>query len=143
MFIKKLELTNFKCHTSSQYHFGKINHFFGDNYTGKSSIGEAIVFCLFGMTKHGYKGYVKDYLQEGKTSIKVEVSLLFNNNEYIITRSMNTKGGTTAFINHEPAKESNIKKLLGDSNRLFIVFFLTSFLRKRKLRQGPLLLNTC
>lgn len=132
MFIKKLELTNFKCHNSSQYHFGKINHFFGDNYTGKSSIGEAIVFCLFGMTKHGFKGYVKDYLQEGKTSMKVEVSLLFNNNEYIITRTMNTKGTTTAFINHEPAKESNIKKLLGDYQPFIYCFFPDIFPEEEK-----------
>jgi DNA repair exonuclease SbcCD ATPase subunit len=116
MFINKLILTNFKSHQYSHFDFGRTNHFFGDNYTGKTSIGDAIVFCLFGMTKHGYKGYVKDFLQDGKSSLKVEVDLAINEENYIITRTMNSKGTTTIYLNNERVKDTAIEKLIGKSS---------------------------
>jgi DNA repair exonuclease SbcCD ATPase subunit len=132
MFIKSLELTNFKCHTSTRFEFGKTNHFFGDNYTGKSSIGEAIVFNLFGVTKHGFKGYVKDYLQEGKNSMKVDVILQMNHQEYLLTRTMNSKGTTTVYLNNEKIKESGIKQLFGDYSRFIYSFFPEVFPEEEK-----------
>jgi DNA repair exonuclease SbcCD ATPase subunit len=141
MFIKKIELTNFKNHSSSHFNFGKTNHFFGDNYAGKSSIGEAIVFCLYGMTKHGYKGFVKDYLQVGKTSMKVQVTLAVNNHEYIIERKMNPKGTTSVFINNEAADDKNIKKLLGDYQTFIYCFFPDIFPEEDKNTARSYLIN--
>jgi DNA repair exonuclease SbcCD ATPase subunit len=132
MFIKKLELTNFKCHTSCSYEFGQTNHFFGDNYTGKSSIGESIVFCLFGVTKHGYKGFVKDYLQEDKDYMKVNVVFLKDNQEYTLTRTMNAKGTTSAFLNRDKIKDKEIVKLLGDYNTFIYCFFPEVFPEEEK-----------
>ncbi|WP_462413643.1 AAA family ATPase [Neobacillus sp. Marseille-QA0830] len=90
---------------------------------GKSSIGEAIVFCLFGMTKHGYKGYVKDYMQEGKNSMKVEMTLLVDQHEYIIVRTMNPKGTTSVHMNGHPAKEKEIIDLVGGYQPFIYCFF--------------------
>jgi chromosome segregation ATPase len=132
MFITYIELTNFKCHTSSSFTFGKVNHFFGDNYAGKSSIGEAIVFCLFGVTKHGHKTFVKDYLKEGKTSMRVQVKLLVNNEEYIIVRRMNSRGTTNVFIGNEKADEKEIKKLIGDFQSYTYCFFPDIFPEEEK-----------
>jgi DNA repair exonuclease SbcCD ATPase subunit len=132
MFIKEIELTNFKSHTSSFYQFGKTNHFFGDNFAGKSSIREAIVFCLFGMTKHGYKGYAKDYLQSGKTTMKVRVSLLFHDQEYINVRLMNSKGTTTVSINHKDSNERDVKNIIGDYQSFIYCFFPDVFPEENK-----------
>lgn len=132
MFITHIELTNFKCHTSSSFTFGKVNHFFGDNYAGKSSIGEAIVFCLFGNTKHGHKTLVKEYLQQGKTSMRVLVKLLVNNEEYIIVRTMNSRGTTNVFIGNEEADEKRIKNLIGDFQSFTYCFFPDIFPEEEK-----------
>ncbi|OLS33551.1 AAA family ATPase [Bacillus sp. MRMR6] len=132
MFIKSLELTNFKCHSSTRFEFGKTNHFFGDNYTGKSSVGEAIVFNLFGVTKHGIKGYVKEYLQEGKNSMKVDVVLQTHQQEYRLTRTMNPKGTTSVYLNNKKVKESEFKQLLGDYSRFIYSFFPDVFPEEEK-----------
>jgi chromosome segregation ATPase len=123
MFIKKLELTNFKCHTNSLFELGKVNHFFGDNYSGKSSIGEAIVFCLYGVTKHGYKGFVKDYLQENKGYMKVDVVFEKDGQEHLIVRTMNPKGTTTVYLNHKQIKDKELSDLLGDYHSFIYCFF--------------------
>ncbi|MEW9053074.1 MAG: AAA family ATPase [Neobacillus sp.] len=132
MFIKSLELTNFKCHTSTRFEFGKTNHFFGDNYTGKSSIGDAIVFNLFGVTKHGFKGYTKDYLQAGQNSMKVDVVFQMQHQEFLLTRTMNSKGTTTVYLNTKKVKESEVKQLLGDYSRFIYCFFPEVFPEEEK-----------
>ncbi|WP_147532255.1 AAA family ATPase [Bacillus marasmi] len=124
MFIKTLVLSNFKSHTYSSYQFGKTNHFFGDNFTGKSSIGDAIVFGLFGVSRHGYKMYIKDYLQEGATTMYVEMIIQIHNQDYTIKRTMTAQKGTTSvFLNNKPVKEKEIERLVGDYKAFVYCFF--------------------
>jgi DNA repair exonuclease SbcCD ATPase subunit len=141
MYIKEIVLTNFKCHTNSHFQLGKTNHFFGDNFVGKSSIGEAIIFCLFGLTKHGYKGFVKDYLQEGKTSMKVQMNLMVNNQEYNIFRSMNGTSTTTVFLNNVKSNEKEIKELIGDYQSFVYCFFPEIFPQEDKNTARSFLIN--
>lgn len=123
MVINKLIVKNFKSHTYAEFQFGKINHFFGDNYTGKSSIGDAIVFCLFAVTKHGYKTYIKDYLQEGKSEMSVATHITIDKHTYKIMRTMNRRGAHQVFINDELTDDETLSKLVGHVRAFIYSFF--------------------
>lgn len=52
--IKRLSLTNFKCHKSLTIDFnGRNASIYGDNATGKTSIYDALTWLLFGKDSHG------------------------------------------------------------------------------------------
>lgn len=123
MVINQLIVKNFKSHTYAEFQFGKINHFFGDNYTGKSSIGDAIVFCLFAVTKHGYKTYIKDYLQVGKSEMSVTTYITIDKNMYKIMRTMNRRGAHQVFINDELTNDAELSKLVGHVRAFIYSFF--------------------
>ena len=54
--LKKLELTNFRGHKETTATFSDMTTITGDNGTGKSTIFEAFLWCLFGKDQFDQKG---------------------------------------------------------------------------------------
>ncbi|WP_185806896.1 AAA family ATPase [Bacillus salinus] len=132
MIIHELELQNFTCHAYEKFQFSSdANHFFGDNFAGKSSIGAAIVFCLFGVTKHGYKTYVKDYVQQGQANMKVSLVFSLRNATYHITRNLTSNGTAKIYLNQKLVKEQDVIDIVGDYKPFVYRFYPESFVEEK------------
>lgn len=83
--ITKIKLTNFKSHKNLEVSFKDLNVLIGENGSGKSSILEAICYCLFGAVASGAK---KSELYKYGTKTG-GVTLEFNNG-YKLVRDLST-----------------------------------------------------
>jgi len=89
MKIKSIELKNFLVHEHSLINFvDGINIITGQNGSGKSSIIEAICFCLFG--KPIYHGKKEDLIRYGQRDFLIKMVLNNNQRDLIIERRNNS-----------------------------------------------------
>jgi DNA repair exonuclease SbcCD ATPase subunit len=137
MKILSLELINFKNHKHAFFQFANINHFFGENFTGKTSIGDAIVFGLFGVTKYLQKSYVSDFIREGTNSMTVKITVEIKGNILEITRSI-FGNKQQLEVNSNPVSQNELNKYIGKPQSFIYCFFLTYFQKKKKKRQDPI-----
>jgi len=141
MEIVSLELQHFKNHTYASFHFKNTNHFFGDNFTGKTSIGDAIVFALYGVTKHGFKTYVHDFIQAGKNSMSVKITIQLNNELLEIKRSIHGNK-ETLLLNNNKITQKQLSQFIGD-HTLFIYSFSLMYFLKRIKKQPVNFFSRC
>ena len=70
--LKKLELTNFRGHKETTATFSDMTTITGDNGTGKSTIFEAFLWCLFGKDQFDRKDFEIIPTQNGKMLERVD-----------------------------------------------------------------------
>ncbi|MGY3716753.1 AAA family ATPase [Sutcliffiella cohnii] len=100
--LVKLTLTNFKNHESLEINFKDINYINGGNGAGKSSIGDATTWCLFGKDVFGSK--LEPQPIDTDLETKVELLIQVDENQYLIGRSQ--KKATKLYINEVPQKKA-------------------------------------
>jgi DNA repair exonuclease SbcCD ATPase subunit len=100
-----------------------ITVIYGKNGAGKTSIIDAIFFCLYGKTLRttgtGSTGFLslKDLINKEAQEAEVEVSFSINEKEYIVTRKISKTGNTIVYIktdNTQIAEGANVAKMLGE-----------------------------
>ena len=66
--IVKLELTNFKCFTHKEFTFdNNVTTIRGRNGAGKTTVADAILWCLFGKNSQGQSDFdLKTHDENGK-----------------------------------------------------------------------------
>lgn len=114
--IYAVELTDFKCYYGSHlfefpqepglYYLtgeNKFNSRLGANACGKSSLIDAVEWCLYGKTSRGLRA--SDVVAWGKKGCKVSVSLQLGEKEIEIVR---TQSPNTLAINGTPASQDEI-----------------------------------
>jgi len=84
MKIQQIKLTNFKNFETSLFEFGDYNVFKGKNGSGKTTIRDAILFCLYNQTASGGKD-TNRFIKKGATSCEVE--LVADEHTYLRKRS--------------------------------------------------------
>ncbi|MBE3579022.1 MAG: AAA family ATPase [Caldanaerobacter subterraneus] len=88
MIIKSITLKNFKSHKNTIINFNDKNTvIYGDNGTGKTSIGEAIAWCLTGANLFGTENVTNKLVTIGKNEMSVTLVIEKDGKEYEITRS--------------------------------------------------------
>lgn len=88
MIIKSITLKNFKSHKNTTINFhNKHIIIFGDNGTGKTSIGEAVAWCLTGANLFGTENVTNKLITMGKNEMSVTLIIEKDGKEYEITRS--------------------------------------------------------
>ncbi|MBI4406462.1 SMC family ATPase, partial [Candidatus Micrarchaeota archaeon] len=106
--IKKLKMVNWKSHASTEITFSPgTNLLIGTMGSGKTSCLEAICFAFFGSfpslkSRQVNLAEVVMSLPDKKTNALVEVVFTANNREYVVTRTVSTRG-TEAFLRGEGA----------------------------------------
>lgn len=118
--INSLYIKNFKGTEEAEYDFAEIIKILGDNYQGKTTISEAIVFGLFGTTMTGstrVDGLINKESNKTLVRIKVETS----NGEHTIERSA-TKSKKVIKIGRKEVAQKDVVEIIGDSD-----LFLASF----------------
>ena len=88
MIIKSITLKNFKSHRNTTINFNdKHTIIYGDNGAGKTSVGEAISWCLTGANLFGTENITNKLISIGKSEMSVTLVIEKDGKEYEITRS--------------------------------------------------------
>ena len=109
--LKSVSMENFKIHESLEIPFNKLNEIYGKNRTGKTSVHEAIKFCLSG--GKGDKDKVRNGADKAKVTTKFESA---SGHQLTIQSEINTLGESKWAVNfdgvgvHSP--KSFIKRLI-------------------------------
>ena len=83
--IKDIHIKNFKCHKSLRTGLGLgITLFVAPNGKGKSTVAEAIAWCLFG--PHAINASQDRIVTHGETECKVQVIMMIGDEEPAPTR---------------------------------------------------------
>lgn len=94
IYLKKMQLTNFKGVRDLSIDFGTKTDVFGDNGTGKSTIMDAFMWCLFGKDRKDRKEFaIKTYDKDGVVipdiPHEVEVTLSVDGETIVLTKRYN------------------------------------------------------
>lgn len=111
MLIKTLKIKNFQSISELSLEFDKINLIIGDNFTGKSSIAQALNLILtteiYGLIASSLVKWIKG----GTKKLSIEAEIYWNDaDKHILTYEL-TEGGTHKFLidNLENSKSNYIK----------------------------------
>lgn len=133
MIIKYLKAKNFKLFKNANINFDKINLIVGKNHdcegissngSGKSSISEMIIFCLFGEVTNLT---LKDLIRIGEKECSVELIFVRNDEQYKIIRKIPTelqifsKEGEHKF-NTQTIAQKWLNELIGEDLNKFRIY---------------------
>ncbi|WP_102706988.1 ATP-binding protein [Terribacillus saccharophilus] len=121
--FKTLTLQNFKSHRDRTVEFGDTTKITGDNAVGKSTIGEAVSWLLYGIDILGSKLDPTPVTYEADETM---VSLLLNDGQKDVLLSRALKKGKAAYyINEVPSKAGEFNEILDNlfNKDLFLSLF--------------------
>jgi DNA repair exonuclease SbcCD ATPase subunit len=124
-----LAVLNFKNHTTLDVKFGDITNIEGRNGAGKSSIAEAITWCLYGFNPMGTKIDPTPIAEEPPEEVKVKLLLSVDGVKTLVGRSL-VKGKAMYYINEVPEKATKYSEFvesLFDKNLFLSLFNPTYF----------------
>lgn len=129
MIITKVEISNFKCFSELTWNLPESNGLFlflGDNGAGKTSLFDALCWCLFEKTAKGCSAKKLLNRNTDATGYFVRVEIIGDHGlPYIIKRTWNPNKLT---MNGEPVKNERIEELLNMTYEQFLyaVYFAQS-----------------
>jgi DNA repair exonuclease SbcCD ATPase subunit len=120
--FKKLTLANFKNHAALEIEFGDITNIQGRNGAGKSSIGNAVTWLLYGTDIMGNKLEPKPI---GETNVETKVELLLQVDDKQILLGRSQKKTAKYYINEVPEKATKFNELVSSlfDKDLFLSLF--------------------
>lgn len=121
--FKTLALKNFKNHKSLTVNFGDVTNIKGRNGAGKSSIGDAITWVLFGTDSSGSKLDSRPINSEEGTESTVELLMSIAGKDVMFGRSQKKTG--KYFINEIPKKATEFNEFI--ENQFDKSLFLSLF----------------
>ncbi|HHW57979.1 MAG TPA: AAA family ATPase [Clostridia bacterium] len=123
MIIKSITLKNFKSHKNTTINFdNKHTIIYGDNGGGKTSIGEAIAWCLTGANLFGTENVTNRLVTIGENEMVVTLVIEKDEKEYEITRSKK-KNEIEITINGTKSTQIDIyTQLIQDKDEFFAIF---------------------
>lgn len=126
----KLELTNFKNHPSLEVNFSDITNISGRNGVGKSSIGDAITWCLYGKDVMGSK--LEPQPIGTDLEVKVDLLLEVDGKQLLLGRSQ--KKTAKYYVNEVPKKATVFKEFMDSilDEKLFYSLFTPGFFPSQK-----------
>lgn len=119
MKILSIECKNFKAFESVNYQFGDRIVITGDNFQGKTSIAEAIVFGLFGTNLTG-SPYTDGLIRKGTKSAEVTVMFEVGEETHEVTRVKGKK--SEVYLDGEKLSQTEVDKFVGEKERFLTVF---------------------
>jgi chromosome segregation ATPase len=121
--FRTLALENFKNHKSLSVKFGEVTNIQGHNGVGKSSIGDAISWVLFGTDISGSKLDPRPIDSEEGTESKVDLLVSIAGKDVLFGRTQ--KKTAKYFLNEVPKKATEFNQYLEDQfdKNLFLSLF--------------------
>ncbi len=135
MKIKKIRMVNFKKFTDKTIEFDEINKISGKNGCGKTTIKEAILFCLYNKTLSGSSSDTSNYIKNGvSTSCKVSITFVKELAEFTLKRERSMKGSKLTFLDGSQSIEDSaitqreLDTIIPDYNKFQAVFNIGYFM---------------
>lgn len=129
MLVKKIVLENFKGTAKKTVALGPGETVIsGKNRAGKSTIGEAIVFALYGVTIKG-SPRCDNLLKQGAKKAVVTLEIDVNGETYTVERTK-TRKGTEVTLNGVKVAQADIDSLLGLTAEEFLAMYNPLYLIK-------------
>lgn len=142
--FKELTLENFKNHQQLKVDFGENTSITGDNGKGKSSIGEAVSFTLYGTDLTGSTKFDPTPTNYETDSTVVTLLLDVDGKEFTLGREV-AKGRKKYYINEVPSKATEFNQTVEQlfDKELFMSLFNPNyfFTLHKENGQRPLLLR--
>lgn len=128
MKVLSLAMEGFKCHTKKKsFIFNPDeNNIIGDNFTGKTTISEGIIWGLLGTNLYG-SDRVDSLFNTGSKRMKVELSFEHNGQVHEITR-YKAKGSPTIEMDGKKVSQSQIEGMLHNKEVILSSFLPNYFL---------------
>lgn len=122
MLIKKLKMEGFKNHKNKvEYDLGRLTFISGDNFKGKTTIGEAITWCIAGIDLTGNEMATNRLLNNKSKNMEVEIDFIFNGEDFNLIRSK--RGSKTEiYLNGEVVKNTDLIKFYKDKHTFLSIF---------------------
>lgn len=122
--FERLSVSNFKNHKSLTVEIKDITNISGRNGAGKSTIGEAITWCLYGVDSVGTKIDPTPIGEEVPENIAVDLLIAVEEVPTLLTRSL-VKGKAKYYINDVPKKAKEYDQLVEGlfNKNLFLSLF--------------------
>lgn len=123
----QLKLQNFKSHEDLEVKFGDLTKISADNAKGKSSIGEAITFLLYGNDLMGSKLDPSPVTYEADNTL-VTLHLCVDEGELLLGREI-AKGRNKFYVNEVPSKATEFNEVVEKlfDKELFLSLFNPSY----------------
>ena len=125
--FKQLTLQNFKSHKDLVVKFGDMTKILADNAKGKSSIGEAITFLLYGTDMVGSKLDPSPITYQAENTL-VTLHLCVEDGELLLGREI-VKGRNKFYVNEVPSKATDFNEVVEKlfDKDLFLSLFNPSY----------------
>ncbi|MFQ6087296.1 MAG: AAA family ATPase [Candidatus Methanofastidiosia archaeon] len=142
MILKNIHLYNFKKYRDQNLTFSSgVFGIFGRNGAGKSSIFDALTWCLYGTTQtmEGREGVrQEDLIKDGEDEMGVDVEFTLANQSYKVSRFLNKGGGVRAKLwiedRLQERKANSVKeRIVRDLGLNMKGFISSSFVRQKEL----------
>lgn len=137
MQIVTLQTKDFKGLPNDIYTFKMDNSISGGNGSGKSSIAEAIIFCLYGRTRTGNSS-TSDLIHEAAESTRVAVQF---DTGTVVLREESRLYGTRIELNGTPVDQKALEDSLPDFKTFVSIFLIGYFSDLDEAEQRALLLS--
>lgn len=130
--FNQLRLTNFKNHKNLTVDFGPITRLTGTNGAGKSSIGEAITWLMYGVDPLGNQ-MTKDLSPEPTTydfdQVEAHLLLELDGKQILLGKALPKGKPAKHYINEVPKKAGDFKTFIDElfDKQLFLSLFSPSF----------------
>ncbi|BAU28191.1 AAA domain-containing protein [Aneurinibacillus soli] len=125
MIIRQLEVRNFKGAKHAICAFGEQVKISGDNYTGKTSIAEAIVFALYGLNLDG-SSRTDSLVNKDERKAEVSVTVEVDGRTFEIRREQTRQ--KKVLLNKVQVTQAEIESVIGPAENFMASFWPTHVL---------------
>ncbi|WP_206922671.1 AAA family ATPase [Alicyclobacillus suci] len=128
MKLKMVIVENFRCFANETFSFSDETIVRAFNGAGKSTIAEAVVWCLYGTNIMGSKRYDSVLMREGTNNMKViTVWETASGQDVTVERVKPETGGVKQFINGNKVKPGQLESLFFNSVQEFLSVFIPGY----------------
>lgn len=140
LILKNISMYGFKNHEDLvEFELGENTDIYGDNGTGKTTIGEAIVWCLLGSDLTGNERATTRLINRKCKDVYVELKFNFKGEDYTLIRRR--KGNaTTIYLNDKTVSQSDLVNFY-QSKELFLSIFNPNYFPTLAPREAKPILN--
>ncbi|HEY9062935.1 MAG TPA: AAA family ATPase [Pseudobacteroides sp.] len=146
MIIKRIEIAGFKnipFHEPKKFEFYKDTLIQGENYSGKTSLGDALCWAFCGCNA---TGITAEYLLRNNDSTKTVVEVFFEDNsgiEHSLLREQSQETGKhhRLILDGIPVKDSDLAPYIMDKDIFLSTFMIGYFTRLSSKAAGDLLMS--
>lgn len=143
MRIHSIDLQNFRCYEIQHFNFGERTTVLGNNGDGKSTLAEAIIWCLFGTNILGKTKQDENLMRLGANDMAVAVTFVnTKDKQLVVARTRQGKKASFLTVNGLRPQPGEIEGIFGSVSE-FLSVFLPGFFSSLEPKDAKAILAKC